>query len=171
MGEIRIDAKRLRTIAFYILIGGWYLVVIFLAVWLNKVLKLPNLFSFPPRVFGFILTAVGVSLIAWCCWLQFKVGEGTTVPSEPTKKLVTWGPYGVVRNPMYYGQFLVFAGLGFLLDLGAMFLILPAVILTMHGSVIFYEEPDMKKRFGQEWIDYTKSVPRWVPKPSWTHDR
>lgn len=65
---------------------------------------------------------------------------------------------------MMEGQFLVFAGLGFLLDLGAMFLLLTILILAIHGFTVLVEEPNLETRFGQEWIDYTKRVPRWFPK-------
>lgn len=65
---------------------------------------------------------------------------------------------------MMFGQFLFFTGLGFLLDLVAMFLILPILILFMHLFIIFIEEPNLKSRFGQEWVDYVKIVPRWFPR-------
>jgi protein-S-isoprenylcysteine O-methyltransferase Ste14 len=164
MRKLQIDAKRLGTIVHYIGVIAEYFTVIFLSVWLNKVLKIPSLFVFPFMAAGFLLTVFGVLLIAWCCWLQFTVGQGTTGFSEPTRKLVTSGPYGIVRNPMMEGQFLVFAGLGFLLDLGAMFLLLPVLILATHGVTVFIEEPNLKSRFGQEWIEYTKKVPRWFPR-------
>ena len=158
------DAKRLGTVAHYIGVVGEYFIVIFLAVWLNNVPKIPSLFSFSFRTFCFALMAFGLFLIAWCCWLQFTVGQGTTDFSEPTEKLVTCGPYGIVRNPMMCGQFLLFAGLGLFLDLGAMFLVLPISILATHVFTAFVEEPDLRRRFGQEWVDYTERVPRWLPR-------
>jgi len=154
MKKTRVRAKRLGTIIHYLVVVCEYLVVISLAVWLDNVLKFSSLFSFPFKAFSFALAALGLFLIAWCCWLQFTVGQGTTGFSEPTKKLATSGPYGVVRNPMMFGQFLFFAGLGFLLDLVAMFLILPILILFMHLFIIFIEESNLKSQFGQEWVDY-----------------
>jgi protein-S-isoprenylcysteine O-methyltransferase Ste14 len=103
MKKRQIDAKRLGTVAHYLGVIGEYVIVICLAVWLTNVLRIPSLFVFPPRVFGFILAAFGLLLIAWCCWLQFTAGQGTTGFSEPAKKLLTCGPYGVVRNPMMCG--------------------------------------------------------------------
>jgi protein-S-isoprenylcysteine O-methyltransferase Ste14 len=29
---------------------------------------------------------------------------------------------------------------------------------------IFYEEPDLEKKFGDEYRKYKKSVPRWIPR-------
>lgn len=168
---MKIDARRLGTIGHYIGVIGEYFIVIFLAVWLNGALKIPTLFGFPFEVAGFVLTAFGLFLIAWCCWLQFTVGQGTTGFSEPTKKLVISGPYGIVRNPMMAGQFLVFAGLGFLLNLSAMFLLLAILIPAMHGFIVLVEEPSLKNRFGQEWIDYASKVPRWLPRLGKTGNR
>jgi len=65
---------------------------------------------------------------------------------------------------MMIGQFLYFAGLGFLLDLAAMFLILPILILTTHGFTVLIEEPSLKRRFGREWANYAERVPRWFPR-------
>ncbi|MBA7652834.1 hypothetical protein ES703_60673 [subsurface metagenome] len=171
MKRIKISAKRLGTIAHYIGVICEYLFVIFLAVWLNSVLKLLNLFNFLFKVFGLILIAFGIFLILWSSGLQFKIGQGTTGFSEPTKRLVTYGPYGHVRNPMMEGQFLFFAGFGFLLDLLAMFIILPILILAIHGFIVYIEEPNLKRRFGQEWISYTKRVAKWFPRICRTHNK
>lgn len=65
---------------------------------------------------------------------------------------------------MMEGQFLLLAGLGFILDVGAMFLLLAVLILATHGFTVLIEEPNLERRFGQEWINYIKRVPRWFPK-------
>jgi protein-S-isoprenylcysteine O-methyltransferase Ste14 len=158
------NVRKLGIIAHYIGVITEYCIVILSAGWLSKVLKIPGLFGFSFRVAGLILTVFGLFFITWSCWLQFTVGQGTTGFSEPTKRLVTCGPYGVVRNPMMEGQFLLFAGLGLLLELGAMFLLLPILILATHGFTVLIEEPNLKSRFGQEWIDYAMRVPRWFPR-------
>ena len=163
MKKMKIDKKRLGTIVHYIIVVCEYIVVIFLAIWLNIVLKFPSLSSFLFKVFGSTLAAFGLFLTVWSCWLQFKIGQGTTGFSEPTKKLVTYRLYGIVRNSMMLGQFLFLAGLGFLLDLVAMFLILPILILFMHLFIIFIEEPNLKSRFGKDWENYVRKVPRWFP--------
>ena len=168
MRGIRIHSERLGTIAHYVGVLCEYLLVILLAVWLNIVLMLPSLSNLPCGASGFVLVALGLFLIAWCCWLQFEIGQGTTGFSEPTKNLVIEGPYGIVRNPLMHGQFLFFAGFGFLLDALAMFLVLPVVILMTHVFIVLVEEPDLRKRFGQEWIDYAETVPRWLPRHSST---
>jgi protein-S-isoprenylcysteine O-methyltransferase Ste14 len=162
--NFNISLKRLGTITHYIGVLCEYLFVVFFALWLNNVLEFPSLFNFQFKVFGFILVIFAVFLIAWSCWLQFKIGQGTTGFSEPTKRLVDCGPYAVVRNPIMLGQFFFFSGIGFFLDIVAMFLVLPVLVLLTHAFVILVEEPNLKRRFGQEWIYYIERVPRWCPR-------
>ncbi len=159
-----IQAKRLGTILYYTGVISEYFIVILIAIWLNNFLKVPSLFNLVIKTIGFILALFGVILICWSSWLQFTVGRGTTGVFETTQELVTTGPYAIIRNPMMVGQFLVFAGLGFYLDLGIMFLILPLLILGTHLFTVYIEEPNLKRRFDQKWIDYTKIVPRWLLK-------
>ena len=87
MKKIRVRRKRLGTIAHYIGVACEYIVVIFLAVWLDNVLKFSSLFSFPFKVFGFALVTFGLFLIVWSCWLQFKMGQGTTGQDKGTFRL------------------------------------------------------------------------------------
>jgi len=55
------------------------------------------------RLAGAVLLVVGIALFSWCINLFARVGKGTLAPWDPTKKLVTIGPYRFVRNPMISG--------------------------------------------------------------------
>jgi len=77
--------------------------------------------------------------------------------------LVTEGPYKYVRNPMYFGSFLL--GCGFVL------LVWPWWTLPIY-AVLFYvrfqkqivkEEAYLAKNFGDEFTHYCKRVPRLFP--------
>jgi len=50
------------------------------------------------------------------------------------------------------------------MDLIAMFLILLILILFIHLFIVFIEEPNLKSRFGQEWVNYVDKVHRWFPR-------
>lgn len=67
MRKKRVRRKRLGAIIHYLGVVCEYLLVIFLAVWLNIVLKFSSLFSFPFKAFGFASAALGLSLIIWSC--------------------------------------------------------------------------------------------------------
>ena len=39
-----------------------------------------------------------------------------------------------------------------------------AVYLLVHLFVVFYEEPTLRRKFGAEYEEYCRRVPRWVPR-------
>jgi protein-S-isoprenylcysteine O-methyltransferase Ste14 len=55
--------------------------------------------------------------------------------------------------------------------------VLSLFFLFLVGNAIyfpFFEEKGLEKRFGQEYLDYKRNVPRWIPRltpwKSETHD-
>jgi len=83
--------------------------------------------------------------------------------------LVTWGPFGIVRNPLYLGNGLI--GLGWSLMSG------PVSVLVFCGAFVFlygfliipHEEAFLKERFGETYLEYMARTPRLVPVriPGW----
>ena len=91
-------------------------------------------------------------------------GLGTPAPVAPPQKLVVSGLYRWVRNPMYvavsaliFGQALLFGSLR-LLEYGAM------IWLLFCAFVVLYEEPALRRKFGAQYEDYCRHVPRWWPR-------
>jgi protein-S-isoprenylcysteine O-methyltransferase Ste14 len=41
-----------------------------------------------------------------------------------------------------------------------------AILVFIINTVyfIFSEEPGLQKRFGEEYVEYKKNVPRWIPR-------
>ena len=117
---------------------------------------------------GFIIGAVplmiGVVMLLWCVRDFYVSGRGTLAPWDPPKRLVIVGLYRFTRNPMYVDILLLLAGWS--LFVGSLFLAVYTVILVFvfHLRVLLYEEPRLKKQFGEEWVAYTAAVPRWLPR-------
>ena len=107
---------------------------------------------------------VGGSLFLYCSSLFIIFGKGTPVPIEPPKKIVQQGLYKYVRNPMYLGYFAMVIGEALLFGAALLFVYVIVFILTTHIYVVYFEENDLKKRFGNSYDEYTKQVPRWIPK-------
>jgi protein-S-isoprenylcysteine O-methyltransferase Ste14 len=100
------------------------------------------------------LWLIGSLIVLRCFWdFTFK-GRGTPVPTDPPKELVITGFYRYVRNPIYVGVLLIF--LGHFLWFGYWALLL--------YTLLSYEEPTLKRKFGQVYEEYLKNVPRWIPK-------
>ncbi len=76
-----------------------------------------------------------------------------------------WGfVHRFVRNPMYIGVGLVIGGQAWLFHSRHIAIYMVCMLLTAHLFVVFYEEPTLRKQFGEEYDRYRASVPRWVPK-------
>ena len=150
---------------FYALFFGLIIVTFFLfSIMLNNYLALPIL-SNPFLVFlGLIQFLIGLSVHLASIYFFKRIGKGTPVPIEPPKKLVYAGLFKYVRNPMYLAIFADILG-GFFI-FGHLLLFVYAIVFFtfIHLFVVFVEEPKLKERFGKEYEEYTKSVPRWIPK-------
>jgi len=116
------------------------------------------------RYAGLLLILIGVLDYVWCAWNFTFVGKGTPAPFDPPKELVAQGPYRYVRNPMYV--FVALALIGEAIFLEAMILaILAAVVIAfLHVWVLIYEEPTLRRKFGDSYERYCKRVPRWLPR-------
>jgi protein-S-isoprenylcysteine O-methyltransferase Ste14 len=79
------------------------------------------------------------------------------------QKLRTTGVYGLTRNPMYFGLSTAIWGSGFLLD--DLTLLLMALIWSCLNllSVTLWEEKQIYNKFGEEYLEYKKRVPRFIP--------
>lgn len=112
---------------------------------------------------GILLLAVGAAAYFWCLWEFAVTGRGTPAPVDPPKELVVRGPYRVVRNPMYVA--VLFTLLGWTVYLRATTLLWYAGSLWagFHLFVVFVEEPSPRRRFGEPYARYCRSVRRWVP--------
>ena len=109
-----------------------------------------------------MLIGAGTALFAWCVALFAKVGRGTLAPWDPTRQLVTVGPYRLSRSPMIAGVALVLAGQA--LYHGSKWLAawVSAFIAVNHMYFLLVEEPSLRRRFGQAYRDYAAQVPRWL---------
>lgn len=112
-------------------------------------------------VIGIILMAAGVFFFVYCTGLFAYFGRGTPAPIEPPQALVVKGIYHYSRNPMYLGYFAILMGefLVFGRILLLVYWIFILCLITVY--VVRWEEPKLRERFGQEYEDYVRQVPRW----------
>ena len=86
-------------------------------------------------------------------------GPGIGVP--PTR-LVTAGPYGLTRNPMYLAHLIFMLGLAVTLRSYVALGLLVLRAIWFHRRVVA-DEARLAARFGAEYTDYMRRVKRWVP--------
>jgi len=142
------------------------MIILFFVVWGGDSLSffifrystvLVGLFSLPVLLLPAILSlGFGLYLIAKSHKAVF--GE---VHDQP--KLIDSGVYSWVRHPMYLGILMFCLGLFFaslsLLSLGVWL-----VFLILYDKMTTYEEKDLIRILGEEYIAYQKRVPKWFPR-------
>ncbi|MBM4761591.1 isoprenylcysteine carboxylmethyltransferase family protein [Bacillus sp. B15-48] len=91
-------------------------------------------------------------------------GKGTLAPWDPPKKLVVSGPYQYSRNPMISGVACIL--LGEAIAFGSLPILLWFILFITVNYLyfIFGEEPRLTKRFGEDYLQYKKHVPRLFPR-------
>ncbi|HEU4382946.1 MAG TPA: isoprenylcysteine carboxylmethyltransferase family protein [Anaeromyxobacteraceae bacterium] len=117
------------------------------------------------------LLAAGVAVgtagaaVALSCVLTFAVvGRGTPAPFDPPRRLVVRGPYRLVRNPMYLGAGLALVGAAMVYRSIALVAYAAALLVVTHLLVVLYEEPTLRRTFGEEYQAYCRRVRRWLPR-------
>jgi protein-S-isoprenylcysteine O-methyltransferase Ste14 len=116
------------------------------------------------QVIGMMVAGVGSAIAVWCILTFALIGKGTPAPFDPPRRLVVRGPYRIVRNPMYLGATLAVAGAALfyksipLLGYAGLF------GLITHVIVVLYEEPTLRRTFGNDYEAYRARVGRWWPK-------
>jgi protein-S-isoprenylcysteine O-methyltransferase Ste14 len=109
------------------------------------------------------MMAVGVAITAWSVFHFLKV-SGTPVPFNPPPTLVDSGPYRYARNPMLTGVFLLLFGIGFAIkSLSLVVLFTPLYVLANVWELKEIEEPELIRRLGDEYLEYRKRTPMFVP--------
>lgn len=123
-----------------------------------------NRASSPLEWIGIAVLVLGAAIYFRCAW-EFAVrGLGTPAPIAPTKFLVTTALHRYIRNPMYVGVALVIIGEAALFR-SLHVLEYAALMLTVaHTFVVLYEEPTLRRQFGESYEQYRRTVPRWIPR-------
>lgn len=129
---------------------------------------LPPLLPFPHTLFDSSLGVLGLVLYIGgailAVWAKLIMKKSWGMPAQHDIKrqdqLVTWGPFGYTRNPIYVGLLLML--IGFELTRGSFLIILviPA-FLYFHRSILM-EERLLKQHFGKDYLDYKEKVPRYI---------
>jgi protein-S-isoprenylcysteine O-methyltransferase Ste14 len=111
-------------------------------------------------------SVLGFAVALRCIWDFGWTGRGTPVPVVPPTRLVVVGFYRYVRNPMYLGFLVGWAGLWVIFGRANLVTIagVCAVVLGVALFVRLYEEPHLRKIFGSEYEEYCRNVRRWMPR-------
>jgi protein-S-isoprenylcysteine O-methyltransferase Ste14 len=111
---------------------------------------------------GFVLIAIGEAIR-----LGGVAAAGTVTRrrSRTVQRLVTYGIFSWMRNPLYVGNFLIW--MGFTVISGVLWFLPVAIVLFAieYTLIVRYEEGVLESIFGEEYLRYKARTPRWIPRP------
>jgi protein-S-isoprenylcysteine O-methyltransferase Ste14 len=116
------------------------------------------------RILGALLLVAGAVVLvhAFACFAV--EGLGTPAPVAPTRRLVVGGLYRFVRNPMYLAVEAAVVGQALLLGRAVLLVYALVVGIAFVAFVRWYEEPTLRRQFGDEYEAYRSAVPGWRPR-------
>jgi protein-S-isoprenylcysteine O-methyltransferase Ste14 len=118
-------------------------------------------------IVGFVLIILGEAIR-----LSGVAAAGTVTRrrSRTVQRLVTYGIFAWMRNPLYVGNFLIW--MGFTVISGVLWFIPVAVVLFAieYTLIVRYEEGVLESIFAQEYLRYKERTPRWIPRPPGTDE-
>lgn len=113
------------------------------------------------NLFGLVGVAVGLGLYIWCLVIHFIDYPSSVRLGFSPPHLVVAGPYRFSRNPMYLSALVAWVGWTIFYGSPAVFVALVILWSLFALRVIPMEERQLKDLFGEAYLDYMRSVPRW----------
>jgi protein-S-isoprenylcysteine O-methyltransferase Ste14 len=127
-------------------------------------MRAPHRYWAPLRVVGAVLIVAGAAVLIHT-FVRFVVeGAGTPAPVAPTERLVVGGLYRYVRNPMYVAVVGTIVGQALVLGQSTLLTYAMIVAVFFAAFVRWFEEPFLRRRFGEQYDAYRRAVPAWWPR-------
>ena len=130
--------------------------------WLTRWVTQPT--PLAVRVVGGVLLVLALPLLVSAFVRFVRDGLGTPAPVAPTEELVVTGAYRYVRNPMYVAVVAAIVGQALLLGQTVLLAYAALVAALVATFVRVYEEPVLRRQFGEKYEAYRRAVPAWVPR-------
>ena len=107
-------------------------------------------------VLGAMCMATGMALRLWAA--AHRDGQAT-VPARPPERLVTTGPYALMRHPVPLANMLTGIGGALIAESALALLVVPTALIAMYRVTVPLEDAWLAERLGREYIDYCARVP------------
>ena len=124
--------------------------------------------------FHWPLVTVAVALLGLSGYLNARVYRETPkwmalglaeLSSDASGQLITTGLYSRLRHPRFAAMALAVAAIALLTNYAALY-----ALFGLYAGVIFViallEERELAERFGREYVEYARAVPRFIPRVS-----
>ena len=114
------------------------------------------------RWFGVVVATIGVIFWSYAQSVLDRNWSGN-LKIQKGHKLVTAGPYGKIRHPIYAGTILWASGLA-LFTANVFFILMALLTLVFLSLRVTKEEKMLIEHFGDEYIEYMDTTGRYFPR-------
>jgi protein-S-isoprenylcysteine O-methyltransferase Ste14 len=114
------------------------------------------------NITGLIAVAIGLGLYVWCLAIHFINYPASVRVGFSPPLLVVAGPYRFSRNPMYLSALIAWVGWTIFYGSPSIFVALVLLWSVFAFRVIPFEERQLQAMFGDDYLEYKRSVPRWM---------
>ena len=105
---------------------------------------------------------VAAGLVTYSAMRTLRNADTNVHPSKSSSAIVSDGIFRYSRNPMYLSFMLLYLSTGFFLNTVWMSVLAWPLSLLVENGVIKREEHYLAGKFGQEYLQYTDKVRRWI---------
>jgi protein-S-isoprenylcysteine O-methyltransferase Ste14 len=95
--------------------------------------------------------------------VSFIGGVSRTRTRSTNQSLITDGAFSIIRNPLYVGNFFITFGAAAYTGVLWMVVLAAIAFFFQYRYIVRYEESLLTSKFGDDYVEYCKRVPRWVP--------
>ncbi len=144
-------------------LGQIIILLLFLAIWIldSFVFRYSTFLS--PHVPIYIRLIFAGLLLVLAIYLVRSGHRAVSDEALSSPRLLTDGAFSRVRHPLYLAALLFYLFL-ITLTLSLISLLLFVGVFTFYNTIAAYEEKFLEKEFGQDYSDYRKKVPKWIPR-------
>jgi protein-S-isoprenylcysteine O-methyltransferase Ste14 len=114
----------------------------------------------PLWITGALVVAVGEAIRLWAV---HHIGAISRTRSDRLGPLISSGPFALIRNPLYVGNILLWAGFAIVAQLVWLAPVAILLLALEYHAIVRWEEGLLAQRIGQPYEQYVARVPRWLP--------
>jgi steroid 5-alpha reductase family enzyme len=107
-------------------------------------------------ILGGVCMATALALRMWAATHRERA---LGVPARPPIRLVTTGPYALMRHPLPLANLLTGVGAALIAESAVALLVVPPALIAMYRLTAPLEDAWLAERFGRAYVEYCARVP------------
>ena len=116
------------------------------------------------EMFCLFVSLIGLGIRIYTVGYTPKNTSGRNTKQQVADTLNTSGIYSIVRHPLYLGNFFMWFGLALLTGNIWFILVFCFVYWLYYERIMFAEEQFLRRKFGDEYLEWANFVPAFIPK-------